>query len=192
MLNNIANIQQVVYAAYPVWLATVLMIAMTSVCWWAFTYSREGYMPQFYGSIRVICASTGSLRWFPSEGIQWGDRESNFRINAVLPTNVRLVGMGLRFRRAGFSADPVAATVPGELYCSNTAEAEHESYSRRASLKQRHSSDSMMSSYTRQPFQRSRSESLTPDYQPYGSPIAPYTALEAPEQSMLSRLRGKR
>jgi hypothetical protein len=148
-------------------------------------------MPQFYGSIRVICASTGSLKWFPAEGIQWGDREWKPWVKVAPSTDVFIVGMGLRFRRAGFSADPVAAAVPGELYCSNTAEAEHESYSRRASLKQRHSSETMMSSYSSQQFQRGRSESLTPDYQPYGSPISPYTALEAPKQSVLSRLRGK-
>lgn len=51
------------------------MLAMTVTCWWAFTYKREGFMPQMYGSIRACCAATTDLRDFPREGIQWGDRK---------------------------------------------------------------------------------------------------------------------
>lgn len=36
----------VTYAAYPIFMSTFLMIAMTLVCWWAFTYTREGFIPQ--------------------------------------------------------------------------------------------------------------------------------------------------
>ena len=149
------------------------MIAMTSVCWWAFTYSREGYMPQMYGSIRVICASTGSLKWFPAEGIQWGDCKSlQSRCYREHEADCRTVGMGLRFRRAGFSADPVAAAVPGELYCSNNAESEHRRSSAGTSLRQRYSSEAMKSNskVTSQQFERGRSESLTADYQYHRSP----------------------
>jgi hypothetical protein len=38
----------VTYASYPIFMSTVLMIAMTAVCWWAFTYTREGFIPQMY------------------------------------------------------------------------------------------------------------------------------------------------
>ena len=148
------------------------MIAMTSVCWWAFTSSREGYMPQMYGSIRVICASTGSLKWFPADGIQWGDREClTHPRHSQYEANDEPVGMGLRFRRAGFSADPVAAAVPGELYCSNNREAEHRRSSAGTSLRQRYSSETMKSNskVTSQQFERGRSESLTADYQYYRS-----------------------
>lgn len=73
---------------------------MTVACWWAFTYTREGFIPQMYGSIRVLCASTVELTDFGSNGLQWGD-----------------LGMGLRFRHAGFSIDEVNKIVPAELYC---------------------------------------------------------------------------
>lgn len=36
----------VTFASYPIWMSTVLMVAMTVVCWWAFTYTREGFIPQ--------------------------------------------------------------------------------------------------------------------------------------------------
>lgn len=36
----------VTYASYPIWMSTVLMVCMTVVCWWAFTYTREGFIPQ--------------------------------------------------------------------------------------------------------------------------------------------------
>ncbi|TVY89857.1 hypothetical protein LAWI1_G004089, partial [Lachnellula willkommii] len=63
----------VTYAAYPIFISTILMIAMTAVCWWAFTFTREGFIPQMYGSIRACCASTAELEDFAYEGIQWGD-----------------------------------------------------------------------------------------------------------------------
>ncbi|KAK8903492.1 hypothetical protein QC760_007966 [Botrytis cinerea] len=82
------SVYYVTYAAYPIFLSTVLMIGQTAICWWAFTYRREGFIPQMYGSIRACCASTSELEDFGRGGIQWGD-----------------LGMGERFRHAGFSAD---------------------------------------------------------------------------------------
>ncbi|KAL8754967.1 MAG: hypothetical protein Q9199_003976 [Rusavskia elegans] len=90
----------VVYGAYSVWLSTILMLAQTGICWWAFTYSREGFMPQMYGSIRACCAATTQLTTFPKAGVQWGD-----------------LGEGEKFRHAGFSSDEVEEIVPAELYC---------------------------------------------------------------------------
>lgn len=90
----------IVYGAYAIWLSTVLMLAQTGICWWAFTYSREGFMPQMYGSIRACCAATMELKHFPRTGIQWGD-----------------LGEGNKFRHAGFSSDEVGEIIPAELYC---------------------------------------------------------------------------
>ena len=95
----------VVYGAYAVWLSTALMLAQTGVCWWCFTYSREGFMPQMYGSIRACCAATSELTTFPKEGTKWGD-----------------LGEGKKFRHAGFSANEVGAIVPAELYCGRDFE----------------------------------------------------------------------
>jgi hypothetical protein len=36
----------ITYASYPIFISTVLMIAMTIFCWWAFTFKREGFIPQ--------------------------------------------------------------------------------------------------------------------------------------------------
>jgi hypothetical protein len=88
------------WAAYPLWFATFLILLMTAVCWWAFTYKREGFIPQMFGSVRVIMASTTSLEGFPDNGIQWGD----------------LGGEGERFRHAGLSAEDVGNIEPHELY----------------------------------------------------------------------------
>ncbi|KAI4187150.1 MAG: hypothetical protein LQ346_005543 [Caloplaca aetnensis] len=90
----------IVYGAYAIWLSTVLMLAQTGICWWAFTYSRQGFMPQMYGSIRACCAATTELKHFPRTGIQWGD-----------------LGEGKKFRHAGFSSDEVGEIIPAELYC---------------------------------------------------------------------------
>ncbi|KAF7880702.1 uncharacterized protein EAF01_011971 [Botrytis porri] len=90
----------VTYAAYPIFLSTLLMIGQTVICWWAFTYRREGFIPQMYGSIRACCASTSELEDFGRGGIQWGD-----------------LGMGERFRHAGFSADEPGKIIPAKLYC---------------------------------------------------------------------------
>lgn len=57
------------------------MILMTGVCWWAFTYTREGFIPQMYGSIRACCAATSELEDFAHEGIQWGDCKFLSRID---------------------------------------------------------------------------------------------------------------
>lgn len=67
---------QVVTASYPVFLSTTLMIGMTTLCWWAFTFKREGFMPQMYGSIRACCSATTELDDFAREGVQWGDCKS--------------------------------------------------------------------------------------------------------------------
>lgn len=72
---------------------------MTGVCWWAFTYKREGFIPQMFGSIRVLCAATTQLDDFPSNGIQWGD-----------------LGEGQQFRHAGLAAEQVTKIVPNALY----------------------------------------------------------------------------
>ncbi|KAH6712703.1 hypothetical protein BKA61DRAFT_484042 [Leptodontidium sp. MPI-SDFR-AT-0119] len=68
------SIYFVTYAAYPIFMSTILMIAMTVICWWAFAYTREGFIPQMYGSIRACCASTTDLFDFNTDGILWGDR----------------------------------------------------------------------------------------------------------------------
>ncbi|KAL3422988.1 hypothetical protein PVAG01_04735 [Phlyctema vagabunda] len=87
------------YAAFPIFVFTFLMIVMTSVCWWAFSYKREGFMPQMYGSIRVCCASTTNLTSFNTDGISWGD-----------------LGMGEKFRHSGFTSSDPDKIVPGKLY----------------------------------------------------------------------------
>ena len=93
---------KVTFAPYPIFLSTAAMLAMTSTCWWAFTYKREGFMPQMYGSIRACCAAVTELKSFPNEGIQWGD-----------------LGERGRFRHAGFSGKEVQKIVPGEIYCGS-------------------------------------------------------------------------
>ncbi|KAL2071138.1 hypothetical protein VTL71DRAFT_12373 [Oculimacula yallundae] len=94
------SIYFVTYAAYPIFMSTILMVGMTVVCWWAFTYTREGFIPQMYGSIRACCASTTELVDFNTDGILWGD-----------------LGMGENFRHAGFSSDEPEKIVPADLYC---------------------------------------------------------------------------
>ncbi|KAF2637405.1 hypothetical protein P280DRAFT_406770 [Massarina eburnea CBS 473.64] len=93
------SIYTISYATYPLWSATLLILVMTSICWWAFTFRREGFMPQMFGSIRVLCASTTQLDDFPLNGIQWGD-----------------LGMGKQFRHAGLSSEQVKKIVPYEIY----------------------------------------------------------------------------
>jgi len=80
---------------------------MTGVCWWAFTYKREGFIPQMYGSIRVLCAATTQLDDFPSNGIQWGD-----------------LGEGKTFRHAGLAAKEVMKIVPNALYAGRDPDAQ--------------------------------------------------------------------
>ncbi|PVI06681.1 hypothetical protein DM02DRAFT_649430 [Periconia macrospinosa] len=89
----------VAYAAYPLWCATAFVLIMTGVCRWAFTYRREGFIPQMFGSIRVLCAATTQLDDFPADGIKWGD-----------------LGEGERFRHAGLSGEEVLEIVPFEPY----------------------------------------------------------------------------
>jgi hypothetical protein len=91
----------ITYAAYPLWIATFLILLMTAVCWWAFTYKREGFIPQMFGSIRVIMASTSVLDDFPDNGVQWGDLGHP---------------EGKPFRHAGLSAEDVMKIWPNELY----------------------------------------------------------------------------
>lgn len=78
---------------------------MTGACWWAFTYKREGFIPQMYGSIRVLCAATTQLDDFPSNGIQWGD-----------------LGEGRQFRHAGLAAEQAMNIVPNALYAGRDVE----------------------------------------------------------------------
>ncbi|KAF7887503.1 hypothetical protein EAF00_009797 [Botryotinia globosa] len=94
------SVHYVTYAAYPIFLSTVLMIGQTAICWWAFTYRREGFIPRMYGSIRACRASTSELEDLGRGSIQWGD-----------------LGMGEKFRHAGFSADEPSKIIPAELYC---------------------------------------------------------------------------
>ncbi|CZR53379.1 uncharacterized protein PAC_03257 [Phialocephala subalpina] len=94
------SIYFVTYASYPIFASTVLMVVMTVVCWWAFTYRREGFIPQMYGSIRACCASTTELTDFSREGIIWGD-----------------LGQGEKFRHAGFTTEEQGKIIPAELYC---------------------------------------------------------------------------
>ncbi|MCJ1385561.1 hypothetical protein MMC17_008684 [Xylographa soralifera] len=96
----------VVYATYPVWMSTVLMLAMTSICWWAFTYRREGFIPQMYGSMRACCSATTELDSFGREGIMWGDLTAPDLHDP-------------RFRHAGLSSGIVGRIVPAELYCGH-------------------------------------------------------------------------
>ncbi|MCJ1393672.1 hypothetical protein MMC18_006548 [Xylographa bjoerkii] len=96
----------VVYATYPVWISTVLMLAMTGVCWWAFTYRREGFIPQMYGSMRVCCSATTELDSFGKEGVMWGDLTAPDLYDP-------------KFRHAGLSSGIVGPIVPAELYCGH-------------------------------------------------------------------------
>lgn len=97
-------------------------MAMTATCWWAYTYRREGFIPQMYGSIRACCAATSELDMFPRAGIQWGDRKLlyifHFRESFA---DQHIVGTGEKFRHAGFSSSKVEQIVPGELYAGHGA-----------------------------------------------------------------------
>lgn len=84
-----------------VWGSCALLLAMTSCCWWAFTYKREGFIPQMFGSIRTLCAATSQLNDFPVAGIHWGDLGTN---------------ESGAFRHAGLSAGEVGEIVPNEIY----------------------------------------------------------------------------
>ncbi|MCJ1478825.1 hypothetical protein MMC13_007509 [Lambiella insularis] len=107
-VDRIANTSHsqnsVVYAVYPVWISTLLMLAMTSICWWAFTYRREGFIPQMYGSMRACGSATTELDSFSREGIMWGDLTAPDLHDA-------------RFRHAGLSSGIVGPVIPAELYC---------------------------------------------------------------------------
>lgn len=94
------------------------MMFMTGLCWWAFTYRREGFIPQMYGSMRACCAATSELEDFPKEGIQWGDRKPpKSALFKICFADTYKVGEGEKFRHAGFSASGVGKIVPAELYC---------------------------------------------------------------------------
>ncbi|KKY28334.1 hypothetical protein UCDDS831_g00304 [Diplodia seriata] len=84
-----------------VWGSCALLLAMTCACWWAYTYKREGFIPQMFGSIRTLCASTSNLSDFPTKGIHWGDLGTN----ETGP-----------WRHAGLSEGEVGEIVPNELY----------------------------------------------------------------------------
>jgi hypothetical protein len=106
----------ITYAAYPLWAATFLILLMTGVCWWAYTYKREGFIPQMFGSIRTLCAATTSLDDFPATGVQWGD-----------------LGTNRVFRHAGLSAEVAGKIVPNELYAGLDNETEEEEEAERIS-----------------------------------------------------------
>ena len=108
---------QITYGSYPVWITTILLLAMCASCWWAFAYRREGFIPQMYGSIRACCSATAQLDDFPKEGVQWGDREWFFSLFRRMLMFGHAVGDNGRFRQAGFSARHVENIVPGEIYC---------------------------------------------------------------------------
>ncbi|KAH7399833.1 hypothetical protein BKA64DRAFT_694562 [Cadophora sp. MPI-SDFR-AT-0126] len=73
------SIYFVTYAAYPIFLSTILMIALTVICWWALLIHVKDSSPRCkYGSIRACCASTTELFDFNANGIQWGDCTSPF------------------------------------------------------------------------------------------------------------------
>ncbi|OCK75622.1 hypothetical protein K432DRAFT_361762 [Lepidopterella palustris CBS 459.81] len=116
----------IVYAAYPLWIATVLILVMTGLCWWAFTYTREGFIPQMFGSIRTCCAATTELDDFPWYGVQWGD-----------------LGTGKQFRHAGLSAEAVGKIEPCELYAGRESmdDLQHHLRERRPWIESRESGD---------------------------------------------------
>ncbi|KAF8248073.1 hypothetical protein K440DRAFT_680348 [Wilcoxina mikolae CBS 423.85] len=68
-------IYEVAYAPFPLFAATFCMVMMTWGCWWAFFYTREGFIPTMYGSVRVMCSSTVGLKDIRRRGIIWGDCE---------------------------------------------------------------------------------------------------------------------
>ena len=72
-----------------------------------------------YGSIRTCCAAASELNGFTKEGIKWGDRTYLCHFPKLLLTTI--VGMGRKFRHAGFSSDEVGKVVPAELYCGRDA-----------------------------------------------------------------------
>jgi hypothetical protein len=114
----------ITYAAYPLWIATALILFMTGACWWAFTYKREGFIPQMFGSIRTLCASTTSLDDFPAMGVQWGD-----------------LGLGEKFRHAGLSAADVLPVQPNELYAGKESGEEEAPSSRATGVEHKQSKE---------------------------------------------------
>jgi hypothetical protein len=98
--NNRPHSQyDVTFGTTPFWMATCFMMTMTAVCWWAFTYKREGFIPQMYGSMRVLCASTTELFEFGHDGVMWGEMVGNRET-----------------RLAGFSSGPVNPVQPNKFY----------------------------------------------------------------------------
>ncbi|KAF2084033.1 hypothetical protein K490DRAFT_5171, partial [Saccharata proteae CBS 121410] len=53
--------------------SSAMLLFMTITCWWTYTYRREGFIPQMFGSMRTLCSATSELDGFSPEGIQWGD-----------------------------------------------------------------------------------------------------------------------
>lgn len=99
----------ITYATYPSWIAIFLIQLMTGVCWWAFMYKREVFIPQMLGSIRVLMASTTQLEDFPEIGVQWGD-----------------LGEGEKFRHAGLTAEDEMKNVPNEIYAGVAMEGDED------------------------------------------------------------------
>ncbi|KAK8181266.1 hypothetical protein BC567DRAFT_284561 [Phyllosticta citribraziliensis] len=102
---------QVVTVPSALWGSCVLMLGMTTACWWAFTYSREGYIPQMFGSMRAVCSAVSELADFPVEGIMWGD------LTRTPPSEMKGA-----WRHAGLSAGHVDTVIPNELYAGRLGE----------------------------------------------------------------------
>ncbi|KAL1383772.1 hypothetical protein HDK64DRAFT_341102 [Phyllosticta capitalensis] len=99
------SMYKVVTVPSALWGSCALMMGMTVGCWWAFTYSREGYIPQMFGSIRAVCSAVSELTDFPVGGIMWGD------LTGKPPADMKGA-----WRHAGLSAGPVDTVIPNELY----------------------------------------------------------------------------
>jgi len=99
--NTYHAVYDVIYAPFPLYASTILMLGMTIVCWWAYYYKREGFIPTMYGSARACYAGTVGTTKIGSNGLKWGDLGK--------PPDAR-------FRHAGFSSGKVGSIVPGELY----------------------------------------------------------------------------
>lgn len=106
--------------------STLMLIIMTITCWHTFSYRREGFIPQMYGSIRVLCAAASRLDDFNDDGVvKWGDRmypHSTF--------HRQVTEVGAQLDKARCSAEPVCLPVPlAKLFLtSSTRELNSPSY----------------------------------------------------------------
>ncbi|KAK7522965.1 uncharacterized protein IWZ02DRAFT_490369 [Phyllosticta citriasiana] len=105
------SVYKVVTVPSALWGSFALMLVMTFACGWAFTYSREGYIPQMFGSMRAVCSAASELNDFPREGIMWGD------LTGKPPDEIKGA-----WRHAGLSSGPVDTVIPNELYAGRHGE----------------------------------------------------------------------